>query len=81
MAKGKSHKKYHVTTTNCAWMAIHVLKQSYGKNVKDKFWNLQWGRAYRATSYKYKKLIRPNSVVSKIKNITGGTKKSIAPYY
>ena len=62
-------------------MAIHVLKQSYGKNVKDKFWNLQWGRAYRATSYRYKKLIRPNSIVSKIKNITGGTKKSIAPYY
>ena len=81
VAKGKSYKKYHVKTTNCAWMAIHVLKQSYGKNVKDKFWKLQWRRAYRATSYKYKKLIRPNSVVSKIKNITGGTKKSIAPYY
>ena len=81
VAKGKSYKKYDVKTTNCAWMAIHVLKQSYGKNVKDKFWKLQWRRAYRATSYKYKKLIRPNSVVSKIKNITGGTKKSIAPYY
>ena len=80
---GKSYKKYSLTTTNCAWMAIEVLRKgAIGKKKRKKLWDLQYEKVNRrGATYNRKRLVIPNIVLYSIKRITGGTKKKIEKYY
>ncbi|MCO7122571.1 hypothetical protein NIA71_11520 [Ihubacter massiliensis] len=79
---GKSkYKDYGLGTTNCAWMAIQVLKKgAIGKQKRKALWNLQYikkrvggGRQYKIG----KRVIQPNNVNPKIAKIFGSRVKLI----
>ena len=80
--QGKHYRNYNITTVNCAWMALQLLRKSSSGKRKSKIYNLQF---YKQTVHKgwktyyiyRKRTVVPNTVSGKIANIYGSKEKNI----
>lgn len=74
---GKHYKKYKLTSVNCVWVTIQLLRMGkISKTRKKKLYTLQWGKTARGKQ-KYKRTLVPNDIYIPIANIFNVTAKEI----
>ena len=74
---GKHYKKYKLTSVNCVWITIQLLRKGkISKAKKKKLYNLQWGKTARGKQ-KYKRTLIPNDIYKPVANILNAKVKDI----